>query len=281
MKLSIVTINFNNVEGLTKTLASVQHQTCRDFQYVIVDGASTDGSVEVIKQYAESNPNVIYISEPDSGIYCAMNKGIRLAEGDFVEFLNSGDCLMSDDVVDVMYRNLNSNPEIEIMYGNMMKSMRDGWIMRDRCFAGNEITFMGFYTGTLNHSSAYIKKTLFEKFGLYDEKLKIVSDWKWYMQAIILGGVKPLYVDVDVTLFDMTGISETNYELDRKERRQVLTQMFPATILIDYDLWSFGVDQLKRLQRYPLAYKAVWFLERCLFKFEKWRRKQIKESRYY
>ena len=139
---------------------------------------------------------------------------------------------------------------------------------------------LGMFTGTLNHDPAYIRRDLFEKYGYYDESLKIVSDWKWYLQAIILGGEKPQYVDIDVTLFDMTGISETNKELDRLERKQVLEQLFPKTILADYEHYAFPIEQVKRLQRHPWAYNMVWFLERCLFKLEKAKRKKSTISKH-
>ena len=248
---------------------------------MVVDGASTDGSVEVIHRYAQSFGNRIkWISEPDKGIYNAMNKGIRMAKGEYVEFLNSGDCLASEDVVSRMFAALEEKGKPSILYGNMLKDMPDGTVLRDKCFAGQDITFLGFYTGTLNHSPAYIRRDLFEKYGLYDETLKIVSDWKWYLQAIILGEEKPVFADIDVTLFEMNGISETSKDQDKAERKKVLGELIPATILSDYDKWAVPIDQMKRLMRHPWAYKSVWFLERCLFKFEKIQRKRTREVEY-
>lgn len=281
MTLTIITINRDNVAGLEKTMQSILSQTCTDLSYVVVDGASTDESVEVVKRLApEFGDRLKWISEPDKGIYNAMNKGIRMADGEYVEFLNSGDALAAPDVVERMYKALEDNNYPSILYGNMLKDMPDGNILRDKCFAGEDISFLGFYTGTLNHSPAYIKKDLFVKYGLYDESLKIVSDWKWYLQAIILGEEKPVYTDIDVTLFDMHGISETNKDLDKSERTQVLEQLIPHTILADYDEWAFSIDQIKRLKRHPWAYKMVWFLERCLFKAEKQERKRTGDSQY-
>lgn len=281
MILSIITINRNNAPGLKKTMQSVISQTVKDFQYIVVDGASTEGSIEVIQKCAESFGDMLkWISEPDKGIYSAMNKGIGMATGEYLQFLNSGDCLASNDVTERMIAELKRNDYPPILYGNMLKDMPDGKVMRDRCFAGQEISFLGFYTGTLNHSPAYIRKDLFEKYGLYDESLNIVSDWKWYLKAIILGEEKPAYTDIDVTLFDMHGISETNKELDKVERKKVLGELIPHTILSDYDSWAFPINQMKRLKRHPWAYKLVWFLERCLFKIEKWHSKRKHESIY-
>lgn len=270
MILSIITINRNNAIGLEKTMRSVASQTFKEFEYIVVDGASTDDSVEVIKKFeSEFGDRLKWVSELDKGIYNAMNKGIRMASGKYIQILNSADCLAADNVTESMLAALEKAGNPNILYGNMIKCFPDGNKKIAKSFAGAEITMLGMYTGTLNHDPAYIRRDLFEKYGYYDESLKIVSDWKWYMQAIILGEEKPYYVDINVTLFDMTGISETNKELDKAERKQVLEQMFPKAILADYERFSFPIDQIKRLQRHPWAYKMVWFLERCLFKKEK------------
>lgn len=280
MTLSIVTINRDNAIGLERTLASVSSQTCREFEYVVIDGASTDSSTAIIRKFEGLfGERLKWVSESDSGIYNAMNKGILMSSGDYVQFLNSGDCLVSDDVTEKMLEALNLAGYPSILYGNMLKEMPNGKILRDRCFAGQVITFQGFYTGTLNHSPAYIEKKLFEKYGLYDESLRIVSDWKWYLQAIILGKEVPVYTDLDVTLFDMNGISETNKDLDKVERARVLNDLIPSTILADYSQWAFPIEQMKRLKRHPWAFRLVWFLERCLFKTEKWLGKIKKDSR--
>lgn len=274
MNLTIITINRNNVTGLERTMKSVLEQFRTDFEYVVVDGASTDGSVEVINKFSETfDKRLKWVSEPDMGIYNAMNKGIRMASGVYLQFLNSGDALAGPNVVDEMFHALNERGFPSILYGNVIKEMTDGSLFRDKCFAGHDITFLGFYTGSLNHSSAYIRKDLFNKYGLYDESLKIVSDWKWYMKAIIFGDEKPIYADLDVTLFDMHGISETNKTLDKRERKLVLEEMVPPAFLADYDRWAFSIVQMERLKRHSWAYKLVWFIERCLFKKEKAMRK--------
>ena len=279
MRLSIVTINRNNALGLEKTLQSVASQTCKDFEYIVVDGASSDGSVEVIQKYEPQFLHLKWVSEPDSGIYNAMNKGIRMASGDYIQILNSADCLAAPDVTERMLAALEKAGQPSILYGNMVKCFPDGKRVVDQSFAGQEITMRGMFAGTLNHDPAYIRRDLFEKYGYYDETLKIVSDWKWYLQAIVFGDEKPQYVDMDVTLFDMTGISETNLGLSKAERAKVLETMLPKAILADYERYNFPLDQMRRLQRHPWAYKMVWLLERCLFKVERWKNKSKKIQR--
>ena len=277
MKLSIVTINWNNADGLEKTMQSVASQTFKEFEYVVIDGASTDDSVKVIKTHENGFDYLKWVSEPDAGIYNAMNKGIRMASGDYIQILNSGDYLAAPDVTERMLKALKEKDVPSILYGNMVKCFPDGHRLVDKCFAGQEITMLGMYTGTLNHDPAYIRRDLFEKYGYYDESLKIVSDWKWYLQAIIFGGEKPKYVDVDVTLFDMTGISENggqNRNLIDQEKRTVLEQLINPQFLRDYDNYASDIYLMRRVRRHKLAYKMVWFMERVLFKIEKNRNKR-------
>ena len=269
MKLSVITINRNNSAGLEKTMQSVASQTFKELEYIVVDGASTDGSVEVIKKIEPRFAHLKWVSEPDSGIYNAMNKGLRMASGDYIQILNSGDCMAADDVIERMLNALETAGKPSILYGNMVKCFPDGHRLVDRSFEGEDITMLGMFTGTLNHDPAYIRRDLFEKYGYYDESLKIVSDWKWYVEAVILGGEKPQYVDLDVTLFDMTGISETHLDLCKEERNKVLADLFPKAVLADYERYAFPIEQMQRLQRHPWAYKLVWFIERALFKMEK------------
>lgn len=280
MILSIITINRNNSTGLEKTMRSVVSQSFMDFEYIIIDGASTDKSVDVIKKFELGFVHLRWVSEPDKGIYNAMNKGLSMAKGEYVQILNSGDCLASENITAQMLAALEKRGKPSMLYGNMVKCFPDGHRIVDRSFCGSEITMLGMYLGTLNHDPVYVRRDLFEKYGYYDESLMIVSDWKWYMNAIIFGGEKPQYVDLSVTLFDMTGISEVNLGLRDSEKRQELEKLLPQPILVDYDNWYFPIEQMGRLKRHPWAYKLVWLLERVLFKFEKrGLRKQIKNAK--
>ena len=279
MKLSIVTINFNNVVGLNKTLQSVFIQNCRDIEHVIVDGGSSDGSRSVIEEYANKSLNsVIWVSEPDKGIYKAMNKGLRMATGDYIQILNSGDTLANDNVVERMLVALKEKDYPEILYGNMMKSFPDGRLIRDRGYAGTPPTMLGFIRGTLNHDPVYIRKSLFDKFGYYREDLPITADWRWYVEAIPFGGIIPVYVDV--TVFDMMGVSETQIEKREKERNEELKRILPIGVYKDYELYRFPLEQVRRIKRYPLVYKFFNFVERVLFKLEK-RKQRIKKEQVY
>lgn len=289
MKLTIVTINYNNAPGLKKTLESVLCQTSTDFEYIIVDGASSDLSLQMISDkqllingISEFNGiPVTCISELDSGIYNAMNKGIRIAKGDYIQFLNSGDVLVGTDVIEQMLARLDNtflnevnkcqNPRLEaipILYGNMLKAIPEG-LLRDKGFAGKPPDIYDFYKGTLNHSPTFIKRTLFDDYGMYDESLRIVSDWKWYFQVIALNNVMPIYVDIDVTIFDMTGISTINSGLDKEERKLTLEVLLPRSVLVFFDENDDIIEQFLRVSKIKAVYKILIFIERIIFQFEK------------
>ena len=287
-----------------RTLASVAAQTYRNIEHIIIDGGSTDGSVGVIKEYAEKSSlqgrEIKWSSEQDNGIYNAMNKGIEIALGrrvvntnhtsnithntsqeslcDYVQILNSGDLLAASDVTERMMAaldslnaqrsTLNENGSPAILYGNMIKKdFTTGKIIGKSREV--EYSLRQYYSSTMNHDCCYFRRNLFDTYGLYDENLKIVSDWKWFLQAIGLGHVKPVYVDIDVTIFDVSGISETNLALRNQERRHVLKELLPPAILADYDAHAFEIEQMNRLRRRHL-YGLVYFIERVLFKLEKW-----------
>lgn len=281
MRLSIITINYNNADGLRKTLASVASQSYRDIEHIIVDAASTDGSVDIIREYESLNHSsvdpltIVWSSEKDGGIYAGMNKGIQKATGDYVQILNSGDILAETDVVEKMMCAIEQSENPSIIYGNMIRDLGNGKLRRDTIKADGkpriiEWTMYDFIKGTVNHDPTYIRHDIYEKYGLYDENLKICSDWKWFVNAVVFGGEKLYYVPIDVTIFDTTGISEKNLEYREKERHKELEKMLPAAILKDYDRYHFPIAQMKRLKKHHL-WGFVHFMERVLFKLEKWR----------
>lgn len=269
MKLTIITINRNNATGLCKTLLSVASQSFKEFEYVVIDGASTDDSLDVIKTHESKFAHLRWVSEPDKGIYNAMNKGLRMAKGEYVQILNSGDVLASADVVERMLKALDEKGNPDILYGNMIKEFANGSRVRDRGFAGEAPTMYDFIRGTLNHDPVYLRKSLFDRFGYYREDLPITADWRWYVETIPFGGVVPVYVDIDVTIFDMNGISETQIERREKERDEELRRILPIGVYQDYKTYHFSIEQIRRLQHYPLVYKLFYSIERVLFKLEK------------
>lgn len=226
-KLSIITINFNNRDGLRKTIESVVNQTWQDFEYIIIDGGSTDGSVEVIKEFSDRID--YWINEPDKGIYNALNKGVAAAKGEYCNFMNSGDCFYAPDTLEKVF---DSAPTADIVCGNTL-------VGDQRKLPPKEITFEFLFNQSLCHQCAFIRTSLMQKYG-YDERYKIVADRKFFVQALLLENCSYGAVDVDVVRYDITGFSSVNPVPSRLEYAQVLEELVPERIRKDYGRASQG-----------------------------------------
>lgn len=241
-KLSIITINYNDKNGLKKTIESVVNQKWQDFEFIVIDGDSTDGSKTVIDSHKSVFTHAI--SEPDTGIYHAMNKGIALARGKYLLFLNSGDILFDENTLQKSQEYLNSNKGI--YYGDILYQDIDR--QRERIFP-NELTFLFFLEHSLSHQAAFIQRILFDEIFLYNEAFKIVSDWEFFIYAICKHNVSYQRIPFFMTIYDTNGISsmEDNHPLMYKERRQSLEKYFPA-FLADYEaVTTFGSKRTKQL----------------------------------
>lgn len=210
MKLSIITINYNNAEGLRKTMESVFTQTCHDFEYIIVDGASTDGSVDVIRKYvakADSQElrvkSIIWTSEPDNGIYDAMNRGIRKAKGEYTLMLNSGDFFVDEYVLERIIPELDGT---DIVQGNNIEEC-SGKTYRNRGYGKSDIDFFDVMKGHFLHQSSFCKRDLFERYGYFDETYKMSGDTKFFMNCLGKNDASFKYIDIDVANYDLGGIS--------------------------------------------------------------------------
>lgn len=243
MKLSIITVNLNNRDGLQKTIDSVISQTFQDFEWIVIDGGSTDGSKELIEQYAEHF--AYWVSEPDKGIYNAMNKGIKVAKGEYLQFLNSGDWLWDSNVLQKVFSN---NFDGEILYGDIAL-VQDSEPVSIRKF-NNQLRFSSLYELSLGHQSSFIQTKLLKE-EPYDENYKIASDYKFFIRKAIEGKIFQ-HVDVVIACFDMSGFSNTNLDLTEFERVSIGESEIPALVLSDCkDIFNQRFDwQLVSFQEY-------------------------------
>lgn len=226
MLLSIITINYNNVIGLSKTIDSVLLQTFKEYEYIIIDGGSDDGSVKVIEDNQDSL--TYWISEKDNGIYHAMNKGVQVAHGDYCLFLNSGDVLCNENVLFNIHEYLNND---DIVIGKLINPSNGSVIFPS---PKREISFYFLYSSSVTHQSSFIKTELLRR-NPYDEKLKIAADWKFFLISIIFQNCSVRFVSVNISFFDMQGISSTQISDSWMERNSVLESLLPRRILLDYD----------------------------------------------
>jgi glycosyltransferase involved in cell wall biosynthesis len=238
-KISIITINFNNLPGLKKTVESVVNQTWKEFEYIVIDGGSTDGSVAFIESKVGSID--YWVSEPDNGIYNAMNKGIAKASGEYLLFLNSGDDLAGLKALEKNHIHLE---EKEIIYFDI-NVQGNGILYVKKC--PELMSFSYLYQETLPHQSTFIRKSLFEKIGYYDENIKIVSDWKFFIIALIKHNATYKHINAVFSTFYLDGIS--SLEDYSKDRNQVLNEYF-SEYVSDYDELFNNRNELKNHQNY-------------------------------
>ena len=227
---------------MQKTISSVLSQTINFFEFIIIDGASSDGSVELIAQNQDRIS--FWLSETDSGIYQAMNKGIRAAKGEYVLFLNSGDFLVDDEVLNNVFKGSCTE---DLLYGRSYISREDKVIYTTP--HPDKLTLEFFYTQTISHQAAFIKRSLFDRFGYYREDLKIYADLDFWLRTIILNNCTTKKLDIIVADYNLDGISGKPYneELAKVERKEVLSKNIPPRILADYEN-----RKTERIQLQPL-----------------------------
>jgi glycosyltransferase involved in cell wall biosynthesis len=256
-KLSIITVNYNDAKGLEKTIQSVIAQTYQNFDYLIVDGDSNDGSKIVAERY-QANIDY-YISEPDTGIYHAMNKGIKASKGEYLLFLNSGDVLNGNTAVNDFVNHIDFGGDI--IYGDY-KFKTGGKVYPDN------LTPLFFVRTSLPHQSTFFNRVVFDKMGLYDERYKIVADRAFYIKCFLNNQFVFKHINYPLTIFDLTGISN---DLIHKEKQllenESMFQEYYGLYFEDYKKMlslQSELNQAKRetlhgiLRRISNRIKKVW-----------------------
>lgn len=248
------------------TMESVLKQTYRNIEYIIVDGASTDESVDVIREMSASlndgmsrdkslndGVSILWSSEPDRGIYDAMNKGIKKATGEYLYFLNSGDVLANDNVLETI---VNLLGEEDIIIGRVNKVANERIIDQTKLMTEGDMSLYQMYLHGINHQSAIIRCDTQIKY-MYDDTLKIGADWKFFVQAIVLDSATTKFVDMTIANYDMSGVS-SNIEKLRNERKAILESLIPERIARDYLAVAphyYEVVRLQWLLEHPFWYK--------------------------
>jgi glycosyltransferase involved in cell wall biosynthesis len=254
-KISIITINYNDKIGLQKTLNSVVNQTFKNYEYIVIDGGSSDGSKEVIEDYTKQIS--YWVSEPDKGIYNAMNKGIKAATSDFVIFMNSGDVFHSEEVLTEVEHQLTD--EFDIYYGDCYRITPNA--SKKWSFPA-QLSFSYFYSSSLSHQSTFIRRALFHKLFFYSEDFKIVSDWEFFIYAICKANVPYKHLNAVISNFDFTGISSNkkNKAHDKLEREIVFQKHFPLFVEDYKGLGKFHskrMQQIVHIEEFPIAWKIM------------------------
>lgn len=260
MKLSIITINYNNFEGLHKTLDSVVAQTSKDFEWIVIDGGSMDGSRELIEQYQY---NMSYwCSEPDNGIYHAMNKGVEKANGEYIQFLNSGDILECNSVVENVIPHLQ---DCDIYLANMYHSRRMGIPDVNPVLLTPEKILHTLAFKGIMHPASYTRKDCFSRFGMFNEDFRIISDWLFFFQAIVVNNASVAYIPVVSVVFDESGISSTQPTLAEKEKKELSKKYIAMGQLFHFYQENYDIVTALKSNRIAfLLFRLYFFIYRKL-----------------
>jgi len=249
--ISVISVNFNNKSGLERTIESVLGQDYKNLEYIIIDGGSNDGSEELIQKVRMQLAH--WVSEPDRGIYHAMNKGIKASKGEYLLFLNSGDTFYSSNSVT---RLLDGN-SADLIYGDLL-IIANGQTEERRY--PERISFRYLLEASLPHPATLIRSKLFDNVGLFREDLKIVSDWDFFIKAIVKYNCTYQHVPYLISNFELDGLSSDpeNLEVISLEREKVISKEF-ALFMVDYRQLEKEHKELQLLKG-GRAYKYyLWF----------------------
>lgn len=240
MKISIITVSFNSVLTIEKTILSVYSQTYSNLEYIIVDGNSNDGTLEVIKKH--KNKINKWISEPDKGLYDAMNKGISMATGDLIGILNSDDTFYSNTVIAeiVHFHEINN---IDASTGNIMQHKDNGKMVRfysSKYWKPDKLS-IGFMPP---HPSIFFKRDLFYNYGLYNLSFKIGADYELITRFFLKNRISWNYSGITTTSMLVGGVSSSgysSYKLITKEIKKALKMngiIFSSLIINTRFIWK-------------------------------------------
>lgn len=222
-KFSIITVCFNAKELIEKTVQSVLAQTYPHIEYIIIDGGSTDGTLAIVNKYAGRISRIV--SEPDNGIYDAMNKGIRLSTGGWLYFPNAGDTFVDTDLLARVAAFLAKHASAEIIYGDIQRTNLTGqWVTNEKTYAGEIKDKRYLFTNMFCQQRAFIKRTVFEELGEFDISYKVIADYDLIFRAYQKGR-EFAYLGTPVISAPLGGYS--NLHLDRflKERLRTLQHL--------------------------------------------------------
>ncbi len=255
MKISLITVTYNSGKTLSTTLESVLAQNHPNIEYIIVDGASKDNTVDIIKEYEPRFKGTLkWVSEPDKGLYDAMNKGIRMATGDAVGILNSDDFFTTNDILQQVSDAFEANKELDAVYGDVHFVNPDNLEKCVRYYSSKvfrrELMKLGFMPA---HPSFYLKKEHFEQFGLYKMDYKIAADFEFLLRVIYKEGIRTQYLPLDMVTMRTGGASTSGFESHKRIMKEHLrafrengisNNVFILSLRYPYKVWELVKNKL-------------------------------------
>jgi glycosyltransferase involved in cell wall biosynthesis len=240
LKISIITVSLNSSSFIEKAIKSLRSQTYPNVEHIVIDGGSTDGTLDIIKKYIDSIE--YYISEPDSGIYNAMNKGISASTGDIVFFLNSDDYFADDRVLEDVASVFQKNPDIDIVFGNQIFDYEKKMLIKKQSF---EVTRKQLARMTIQHQTLFARKIVFQLTGGFLEEYEVVADYDWILNVFLEHKCRFQYLDREISVMSTQGKSwSTNFE---KERIEVMKKYFSNYEIFRFRMIPQKIKNFKKL----------------------------------
>jgi glycosyltransferase involved in cell wall biosynthesis len=225
--ISIITISLNSSTHIERAIKSVFSQTYPRIEYLVIDGGSTDGTLDIIAGYRDRIH--YFVSEPDSGIYNAMNKGIAATGGDVLFFLNSDDYFADQKVVEDAAKAFVDNPDVDIVFGDQVFDLGDRTFTKKQSF---EVTREQLAETTVQHQTVFAKRGVFQLTGGFSEEYKIVSDFEWMLKVFVDHKCRYHYIKRPITVMATSGLSwNTPYE---EERIRVMKKYYSCEEILDW-----------------------------------------------
>lgn len=215
IKISIITVSYNAVQTIEQTISSVVNQTYQNIEYIIIDGGSIDGTIDVIKKYEDKI--AYWISEPDEGIYDAMNKGVKVATGDYIQFIGADDCLVNDIVIEKVVKNIIDTKADIYSYGVLGVDEKS----KKEIYKGNKHARKHLYSYKMvPHNGIFVKRDV-QLHNFFDTNYKISADYKCFLEWLRLPDIKILYYDMPIVYFALSGISSLNENTLKEEYKEI------------------------------------------------------------
>lgn len=256
MKISVITVCYNSENVIEKTVQSVVNQTFNDFEYIIIDGASSDKTLDIIEKYKQQTDKIKVFSEKDKGIYDAMNKGINHAQGDYLVFLNADDVFLHENVLQLAAEKMQDNKEL--YYGDLVFLEKSTGKINNR--KQDNVNYVYLCGGMLFHPAIFASKKLFEKIGNFDIQYKIVADYDWILRALVKNHASCKYINMPITIFaDGEGASSNpkNKELHKNERKSVQKKYF-SPVMIAFS--NFMYKSMRSSLSFPIIKNVLKYL---------------------
>ena len=243
MKITIVTVCYNAEKTIERTIESVLSQTYNDIEYIIIDGASTDDTLDIAYKYKEK---IKIISEPDNGLYDAMNKGVNASCGDYIMFLNADDKFYDNRVVEKFAKKCEQK-QTDLVYGNLAFYEKN----RINIQRHPHLNKIYLIKNTPQQPATFYKKNVFTKVGLFDVNLKIVADQEWFLRAFLKHKISSCYLDEVVTMFSTEGLSNSKeHQIKHEYERQYMFSRYFSPV--QFSFYSFVAKYLRSLSTFPI-----------------------------